>query len=291
MKSRVTSPQQIRRYCVIAVARPDDLPDYERPPIDEVAIGLQFDRIEGFSNVQHIGLLWQRLRGSYPRTMSRPRMETPIEDFRSPREPQLPKVLFMTPDDAANGRTWLVDETDSLLFQVQDTQFVHNWRRRDDEYSHLDGHVDRFWSGYDEFTSMLVEEGLGELTLRQVELTYVNWIESTDPALYFRPADQSRLTLNGLHEGPADFAFNASFIDSADDEPVARLRVEFNPAFRSVNDIGRHGLQMVLNYRTPVSNPTKDVVTEILKRGREVIDNTFTELTTSAAHEIWGRIR
>ena len=52
-------------------ARPENLPDFERPPIDEVVLGLEFRRLEGFTQA-HLGELWSEIKAEYPRTEDHP---------------------------------------------------------------------------------------------------------------------------------------------------------------------------------------------------------------------------
>ena len=63
--------------------RPPDLPDYERPPIDEVAIDLQFETLLNMTTDQ-IRSYWEKVRtDEYPRQEVQPRIETAIETFQN----------------------------------------------------------------------------------------------------------------------------------------------------------------------------------------------------------------
>ncbi|HME67289.1 MAG TPA: hypothetical protein VKG61_20545, partial [Streptosporangiaceae bacterium] len=60
--------------------RPDDLPDYHNPPVDEVVIAVQFEPIKGFLE-NHIQEFWRTVRADYPIAQIQPRLEGPIESL------------------------------------------------------------------------------------------------------------------------------------------------------------------------------------------------------------------
>lgn len=279
------------RLVLLRVPRPDDLPDFRDPPIDEVVVGLSFEPIDGFADV-HTGLLWQRLRSEYPRTQGRPRHETPIEDLTAGLTlPVLPAFELIGPNDSVGGRSWFISEDDSALLQIQNTQFMRNWRRRDGEYPRLEDHVAEFWKAYDEFCRLLTEEGMSEPKVRQLELTYFNWISPGDPD-FFVPVRAGAVGLNGLGPDPEDARMMLSYFDYGEsDVPVARLRVELQGAIRPDGDHLVSGQQLVLSYRAPVIEPTRDQLNEIIQRGRKAIDYSFVDLTSEAAQTRWGRFK
>ena len=47
------------------VHRPEDLPDFQFPPLVETVLSLQFKPLERFSSL-HFGLLWHQFRGNFP---------------------------------------------------------------------------------------------------------------------------------------------------------------------------------------------------------------------------------
>lgn len=273
--------------------RPDDLPDYRQPPIDEVVLGLQFAPIVGFSEL-HTGLFWQTIREEYPHTQSQPRLEGPVEDLTAP--PFTPPPPFMIPlGGAIQGRTWLISADDVYLLQIQDTRFIHNWRRREDEYPHLDVLRDRFWSSYHRFLALLDREKFSRPELQQLELVYINWIPGSGTPTYFKPAEASALSAPFVGPAPDDQSFGARYTVRDDDGvPVARLYAECQPAMRmnpKVNE-GSVGTQFTLTFKAPVAGDvSEDVVNGLLSRGRETIVRSFTDLTTDAAHDEWGRYK
>jgi uncharacterized protein (TIGR04255 family) len=270
------------------VARPVDLPDFRRPPIDEVVFGLQFEPLEGFSEV-HTGLFWQRVRADYPTTSSHPRLEAPLEDLAaSPLQPPPPFMIDLGSQN--QGRTWLVSADEAFLLQVQNNRLIHNWRKRGAEYPHLDPLVERFWSGYDAFASMLEEEGLEQPKPQQMELSYINWIVAPISEL-FRPAVTLVEATHSQGLTPEEQQIAAKFLVSDAGESVARLYVQCLPAMRLEGPDSPHaGTQMTLTFKAPLADATpREAIDELVALGRNVIVRTFTDLTTDAAHQSWER--
>src|ERR1700675_3835102 len=92
-------------------ARPSDLPDFEDPPLTEVAVSLQFNQLPGFGYV-HLGPLWDRFRSRFGRVQYHPPLLPVFETFglnqpatqhlqvRIGNAPELPRMWFLADDDA-----------------------------------------------------------------------------------------------------------------------------------------------------------------------------------------------
>lgn len=278
-----------------AVERALDLPDYQNPPIDEVALGVQFDPIAGFTDA-HAGLMWGQLRDRYPRTEVHPPADIPIEDLSGPPPvPTGPSIFFGAGQQPAS-RTWLISDDDTELLQIQGSRVVFNWRRRGDaDYPHLERIADQFVSGYTSYRETLGQVGLTPTLPSQVELSYFNWMPGDDAADVFVPAAPPI----GLEPSLTreDFGSQWAFIDEREGRPVARFRVEFSPAARvpGPDESSREperGHRLVLSYRAPmVSEAWDEEVERLAGWGRDIIVRTFTALTTEGAHKIWRRIK
>ena len=138
---------------------------YENPPIDEIVCGIRFDPIKRLQS-GHFGILWQRFRSDFPRTEDQ-NLVGPVseEDLGSPDKPPLPRV-------------WFIHKNENELIQVQRNRFLHNWRKRrpDDEYPGYEKVVENFERYLSCFEEFLAEENLGNLVLREYELTYIDLI-------------------------------------------------------------------------------------------------------------------
>ena len=103
--------------------RPADLPDFERPPLNELVLSVQFASVP-FQNF-HSGLLWQRFANEYPRVEEQPPIEPVFETFGAlqAREHRLTLQLMPMP---ATMRYWFVSPDGDELLQVQSDRLIHN---------------------------------------------------------------------------------------------------------------------------------------------------------------------
>lgn len=269
--------------------RPSDLPDYENPPIDEVAIGVQFPPISGMYDA-HVGLYWQQIRGDYPRAESQPRFEGPIE-AASASPPQPPVSIQFPLSAPAQGRTWLIAEADDYLIQVQNTRFIQNWRRREAAYEYFEEIWDLFESHYGTFKELLANEGLAAPRVQQVEVTYINWIADLAPSKFVNLATQSEVSAYGRSLEPEDLGLNARYRLDDGTGAVERLYVQCQAAVRAT-DPSVSGYQLAFVHRAAKATGLVDEeIRSYAFAGRAIIVNAFTDLTTPLAHEHWGRIR
>jgi uncharacterized protein (TIGR04255 family) len=271
------------------VPRPPDLPDYERPPIDEVAIGVQFVMpIAGFADA-HAGVFWQTVISEYPKVEPQPRVESPPEVLDQPAGTiPLPFPLFTAPHGA---RTFLISEDDAYLLQIQNNRFYRNWRRRDEAYPHFDELEHAFRSCYASFSEFVSAEGLSQPVVRQIDVTYINWITDLTTAEFLRPGEPVDIDVPGVDTRPEDQSWSARYlVRDADHQPVGRLHVQCVPGMRATESGAARGVQMSMTFLAPCSAPPTDEALEsLLAQGRNAIVRGFTKLTTPAAHEHWGR--
>ncbi|HET7198455.1 MAG TPA: hypothetical protein VFI86_07290, partial [Burkholderiales bacterium] len=84
------------------------LPDFQHPPVDEVALSLQFPGVNDFT-VAHFGLFWERLRRDYPRFESRQPIANVTEEF-GPSVAFTRQVAFAL-REVPEVRAWYLDES------------------------------------------------------------------------------------------------------------------------------------------------------------------------------------
>ena len=138
---------------------------YETPPIDEIVCGMRFNSIKELRSV-HFGILWQKFKADFPKVEDQI-LVTPVpsEELKNPDRPRLPRV-------------WFIKKNDNELVQIQRNRFLHNWRKRqpDNEYPGYGKVIENFERYLSRFQEFLVEENLGNLVVRQYELTYIDLI-------------------------------------------------------------------------------------------------------------------
>jgi uncharacterized protein (TIGR04255 family) len=266
--------------------RPPDLPDYHQPPIDELAIGVQFPQIQGMYDA-HVGLFWQTVRESYPRAESQPRIEAPLES--AGEQIVQPQVFSFNSALPPQGRTWLISESDDYLIQVQNTRFFQNWRRRQAEYRHFEELWNLFVANFGKFKELLRTEHLPLPMVQQIEVNYINWIIDLDSAEFLNMAQSANIRAYEQDRQPNPLTVIARY--DLNDEPIERLYIQSQPALRRQDPVGQ-GTQFSLVYRaTNVEGLSDDEMRRFANAGRSIIVNAFTDLTTSAAHERWGRFQ
>jgi uncharacterized protein (TIGR04255 family) len=267
--------------------RPSHLPDYQNPPIDEVVVGVQFPPIPNFQDV-HAGLYWQNVRNDYPRTETQPRLEGPIE---TDELPQANTAVISIPFGMTQARTWLISETDDYLIQMQNTRFIQNWRRRRDPYPHFEAILNLFEDHYTQFRELLSTEKLQEPIVQQVEVSYINWITDLPISKFLKPGTSAEIHINGRPQDPEDQSWGARYRLSTSTDIVERLHVVSQAAVRPIPEMVT-GVIFQLVYRAArAEGLSTEEVLRLMSSGRDIIVNTFDELTTTDAHAVWGKLK
>ena len=270
--------------------RPADLPLYENPPIDEVAIGVQFAPVAGFVDA-HAGLFWQRVMATYRRAESQPRIETPPEVLDAPLGLTTGFPQLIGP--ALGARTFLISEDETYLLQLQNNRFYRNWRRRMDPYPHFEELENAFRVDYTAFCEFLDDATLPRPVLSQAEVTYINWITDLGMDDFLRLSGSATMHLPAVDDHPQDQTWAARYlVRDSEDQPLARLHVQCVPAVRFDQGRPTQGSQLSLSYIVPFSEPSSpEALESSLFDGRNAIVRGFTSLTTDEAHRHWGRVQ
>jgi uncharacterized protein (TIGR04255 family) len=266
--------------------RPSHLPDYRNPPIDEVVLGVQFLPIPNFQDV-HVGLYWQKVRDTYPRTETQPRLEGPIE---TPGPPQANAVISI-PFGVTQARTWLISEADDYLIQIQNTRFIQNWRRRQAQYPHFEAILALFEDHYTKFRELLTTEGLQEPVVQQIEVSYINWITGLPMSKFLKPGTSAEIHIDGRPHDPEDQNWGARYRLDASTEIVERLHVVCQAATRPVLEMETGNVFQLVYHAARADGLATDEVLRLMPKGRDIIVSTFDELTTADAHAAWEKIQ
>jgi uncharacterized protein (TIGR04255 family) len=269
------------------------LPQFERPPLIEVALSAQFEPLESLS-VPQLGLLWQRFRGRFPQVEHRPPLVAVIERTGTRAASAPPPVEFVSAPPVP--RLWFLDESRGELLQVQQDRFVRNWRKRgeSDRYPRYEEHVrPRFAEDLATFVDFITENGLGTFAPNQCEVTYVNHIVAGE--IWRRHIEVDRVFAGLTPRGASTealalederFALRYVLRDDSGDF-LGRLHVAVEPAFRQEDD--RPMLLATLTARGRPLGAGLEGVLGFLDLGRASIVRTFAALTTPEMHREWGR--
>jgi uncharacterized protein (TIGR04255 family) len=270
----------------------DDLGSFDRPPVTEVVLGVQFAApVVDLDVLATFGL---RVKDRLPVREQHPPLPRVEESFsvkfRSPRI-QL-KVLqgFELP------RAWFVSADQREVVQLQSDRLVVNWRRMapDDRYPRyaklrplFDGHLATL-------QTCLTELGKPIGTVDFVEVTYLNEVAVPGaPEARHPPLSQA---LSVIREPPAggslpqaeDSTFNARYRipdPAGGGQPAGRLYVGAEPRLRSADLVPIYLLRMTSHIVTRM--PDNEAVLQAMDLGRTWAKKGFDELTTPEIRNLW----
>ena len=111
-----------------AYSRPSDLPDYERPPVTEVVLSIQFASNNKFQIV-HAGLFWNLVHNQFPNVSEQAPLQAVFETFGGPPVAAPIQVQFSPPFP----RFWFESEDRAYVLQLQQDRILFNWRATSSE--------------------------------------------------------------------------------------------------------------------------------------------------------------
>jgi uncharacterized protein (TIGR04255 family) len=272
---------------------PRNLPDFERPPVNEVYLAAQFEPLPDF-RAAHVGLFWERLRPDFARIEEHPPLAHQVEVFGVPSMPE-PNLRLELVQRPIPPRCWYIKDDGRNLIQLQNDRFITNWRKVDeeDEYPRYPNVRDSFFAGLDKLDQFISSESLGNLVFDQCEVSYINhiaagqgWNSHADaPAVFTFLCDHT--SRDPLPE-PENVRSELRYVlRGGEGAPIGRLIVALTPAFRRTDECPIFVFQLTARGR-PISEG-KGGLRHFLDLGRAAIVNGFAALTTPEMHTIWGR--
>ncbi len=150
----------------------EPLPSFDKPPLVEVVLGVQFSPLEALKT-PHYGDFWQTIKNEFPTLEDHPPLPPTIERFGTAGPPTI-EFTNVPPI----RRSWFVSPDKTGIIQLQRDRFLHNWRRvqESDTYPRYDQVMKPFLAKLELFSKFVADNNLGELKHNQYELTYVNRI-------------------------------------------------------------------------------------------------------------------
>lgn len=282
--------------CPYMSDRPKDLPNFDEPPISEVALGVQFNQLPGMT-VPAFSHVWEAFKDSNPVVEEQPEIppsfETFVEGGMPPTIALPPPVRFFTTPPFP--RIWLSDQVRSSLIQFQRDRFIHNWRKMPGEahYPRFEVMLERFQAGFSRFQEAAAKGGFGPIVLNQCDITYINQISllgESRPFELFRQVFPGFVnSVGGVSSGTAEDArFALRFaLQDGDLTPVARLYVTAEPAWLADGSII---IQFSLAVRGAPKSADMQGARQFFTLGRAAIVRSFAELTDPGMHKIWRRV-
>ena len=262
------------------------LPRFRKPPISEVVVGVQF-QAPALTPV-HLGLYYQRVKARFPTAEVQPPLPLAFETFGSPMVP------FPYPGSVISPRMWFRSADDSSLIQLQSGRLFFNWRGglNQNAYPHFDVVQSEFLKAFEELEALATSEGLGEVTINQCELIYVNplpvsvtGVPVTEPHRIFRVWSDD--CGEEWQESPEDISFNIRYrFNSKDGNPFGRLTA----ALASVwTQDGSTAFQLEMTARGQPIGSGRAGMTAFHEHAHQAIVRCFTAITTPEMHQRWER--
>jgi uncharacterized protein (TIGR04255 family) len=260
-----------------------ELPRFDREPLVETVLGLQFAPIEGLTSA-HLGLFWKTLGERWVRAEETEPVGQILFDEWISAQLLGPTLVRQN----STRRIRLYDSTETRMLQVENGWLVHNWRRRQvaDAYPHFENLLPEYQAALKDLASFLQQLGRGSLTPRLWEVCYVNiiprgnlWKSPSDwadllPGIAARPALSK---VKGLLTGSAELQFPL-----VEAEGMLQVSIDHVPAGK-----GESALRLTQLARGPVNDINQ--LATCLQAGRAAIVQTFAEITSKKAHDFWGR--
>lgn len=271
------------------------LPSFGSPPIDEVAIAVQFQGIDHFSLAY--GAFYERVRQHLPTYEEHEPIAVQFETFGRSQEAG-PEISL---ESISLRRGWYISADGHELVQLQPNRFVQNWRRLSGVgcYPRFPAIFEQFCENLSILKEVLADLRLEKPLINQADVNYFNNIELLDGEDY--PAAFQRVfgwpEVRGLTNELGGFRLEAEAcslnlaikVYSPDSvTPCARLVATALPA---ETDSGKKIVRFQLRFRGPPPHIENNGLEEFLLIGRGAIVKSFTDLTSAQCHTIWERER
>jgi len=257
--------------------------EFATPPLIEVACGVQFKPIDGWSTA-HYGLFWSTLKSEYPLCEDHP----PLPRLSPGDRPELEFELTALPP---LRRVYFIDQTGNFVIQLQPYRFLHNWRRihETDVYPKFRAAFERFLHYWQKFTNFLRENGLSGPEVEICELTYLNHIYG--PHWRF-PRDLSKFLvvsdLTPISKAVAEPDGVALAFGSPLSQAPGRLDVTIRSGKRTADEVDVLVLELTARGQ-PVHLEDEEQMHRWYVQAHDAILLTFLSMTTEEAQVLWGR--
>jgi uncharacterized protein (TIGR04255 family) len=266
------------------------LPWFDRPPVVETILGVQFDPIKGLTNA-HLGSFWSQLGSVWPKVQDAPKLEPQVEEF-SQEQTWAPLGARLTFSQDLSSRLQIRNQDENRMIQVQNGRFHYNWFAKSNSdyprYNVVRPEFDLLWR---RFLSFLGSENFKTPSLNQWEVTYVNQLPLG--TVWNRPADWGRALPGLLGCNPAEEVARFESFGGQWHYEIpprrGRLHVQIVHGRRADSD-AKEIARMDLTARGPIPSDPVDAnaLGTGLDLGRETIVRMFVALTSQAAHDFWG---
>ncbi len=269
------------------------LPSFGDPPLNEIAIAVQFAEIEALKTV-HYGAIYDLFKAELPVAEEYGQLPAKFETF--PSSFGTPQFRFETQDKPPLPRVWFISDDGHEVVQFQPDRLIRNWRKVEHKgtYPRFESILPRFVDSYERVERLLATLSLSALVPNQCELSYFNNLFLSEGQSFaqacewfFSPNVKLALpdaTALNLEPESSKFTIVSRMLDAAKN-PIGRLYIEATPAISDGRELIR--FQLVARGR-PVGETSKDVIS-FMQVGHETIVRSFDQLVSDDAKLLWGK--
>jgi uncharacterized protein (TIGR04255 family) len=265
----------------------DSLPNYDRPPVVEMVLGVQFNPLDLLTSA-HLGAYWKALGSDWSNTSDATPIESQIELFSETGTWRQVGMQLRLKQPGIRLR--IKNRAGDRMLQLQNGRMHFNWLGESGKlYPHFDTVFAEFWNQYDRFRCFLAGESLGEFSPNQWEITYVNHIPRG--TVWNTPADWSFFQLlNNTPDVSSMVRFESFAGEWHFEIPERRGRIHIKWTHGSKDKTGSQELiALALTSRGPVAGPDEAEALKVgLHLGRATIVKTFRDLMSEDANTYWG---
>lgn len=262
---------------------PMKLPGYNKPPLDEVVLGVQFAPISGYKSV-HSSMVWELFKEDFPKVQELPLTESQFETFGGMNIQ--PNFQFQVGGPPVGSRLWFLTADDSHILQFQPDRIVTNWRKAKSvqDYPRFEGIASSFKSNLQTLVDFVRSFFDYDVDINQAEVVYVNII----PVEHFSEMGEwfSIWCCDNLDVESFSSSFTEVILDESN-KPYARLKYEISSVFSNDGSVKAFRLSLTFKGK-PVENDIESAM-KFIATGRETIVSRFDQITTDKAHKIWEK--
>jgi uncharacterized protein (TIGR04255 family) len=266
------------------------LPAYANPPVVEVILGVQFDRLSGFRNA-HLGAFWKTLdEKEWPSVSDAPPLEPQFERFAESARWAMAQVQLRLAQDMPS-RLQIKNKDGDRMIQVQNSHLLFNWLgQTGGTYPRYRNVREGFVWALEQFLAFIDRENVGEFRPNQWEVSYLNHIpkgtlwETAKDWRFFRPL-AGVPTIEGIIQGES---FNGEW-HFVIPEQRGRLHVAWQHGGKP-GTVEQEILALILTARGPLQQNKSDVQAVLagLDLGHTTIVRAFQNLMADEANKYWG---
>ena len=258
-----------------------DLPEFDDPPVVEVALSAQFRILPGLRGLA-LAPLHEQWRDLYPRVEEQPPLPSIVEG-NVPGGP-----VFQLNVGMPSVRYWFLTGDGTELVQLQQDRLSVNWREQGSgkSYPRYPAMREVFAERFKDLEAFVAQKALGDIRVTQLELSYIN-------AVRIGPDDTGKLdrilstwqAAPGHHLGdPEQARADMSYQVEGLGVGVSRLWVQAGPG-QQVPGVPAMLLTFLIR-GVPAGEGLEETLA-FLDDAHQHLVRSFAELTTPEMHAIW----